>query len=690
MKEEQELPLLAEIKERMEALRGQIAWHSHLYHDLDASEISDAAYDALMNELRRLEAEWPQFASADSPTQKVGGLVKRTFRQVEHHTPMLSLQDVFSESDVYEFVRRMQNEAPGARFAVEHKIDGLSVALRYEQGRFTLGLTRGDGRVGEDVTDNLRMIASLPGQLAEPVPWLEVRGEVYMSSSAFEQVNSRQEATGGKLFANPRNCAAGTLRQLDPAVVKERNLSLFVFNIQAVEGLTFTSHAESLAWLAKQGFFTSPDLVICSTADEVWQSIQSIGNRRFALPYGIDGAVVKLDDLAERERLGATSKAPRWAVAYKYPPEQKETSLLDIQVQVGRTGRLTPMAILKPVRIAGTTVSRATLHNQDMINQLDVRVGDRVLVQKAGDIIPAVVAVRHEARAGDPPPFIMPRFCPVCGAPAERDEDGADIRCTGVYCPAQLARHLIYFASKEAMDIKTLGPATVEALMQAGYLKNLPDLFRLHEYRDELIASGLIGKTLTVDKLLAAIDASRNNPLDRLLTGLGIRNIGRQAARTLAAYYNDVAQLLTATEADLVALPDFGQVSARSVVDFFSQPQTHELINQLKQAGMRMTSDKKSAGQGSLNGKVFVLTGSLPTLTRDEARQLIEQAGGKVSGSVSAKTHYVIAGDAAGSKLDKALALGVPVLDEDGLNRLLADNGIGQDRFDDNSGNEDT
>lgn len=658
---------------QIEELRAEIRRHNRLYYDEDKPVISDEAYDTLMRRLKAFEAAWPQLAAADSPTQVIGGVARRTMREVAHRVPMLSLQDVFSEQEVRDFVRRIQEDIADPIFIVERKIDGLSVALRYENGRFALGLTRGDGVTsGEDVTDNLRMIASLPQSMPDALPDLEVRGEVYMPVESFELVNARQEETGGKTFANPRNCAAGTLRQLDPKVVRERGLDLFVFNLQLCSGRSFASHAETLAWLAGQGFPVSPGFVACRTADEVWAAIERIGADRFALPYGIDGAVVKLDDLAARERLGATSKVPRWAIAYKYPPEQKETRLVDIQVQVGRTGRITPMAFLEPVRLAGTTVTRATLHNQDYIDMLDIHIGDTVLVQKAGDIIPAVLGVNKALRPSDARPFHLPDTCPVCGAPALREAEGADIRCTGADCPAQLARHVIYFASKDAMNIDGIGPATVEALMQAGYLHSLADLYSLHSHREELIASGLIGKQKSVDKLLAGLDESRRNPLERLLTGLGIRNIGRQAARTLSRSFSSLDELMKASEEDLQMLPDFGQVSARAVSEYFREPQTQELISRLRSAGLNMTGDLPLSGPQLLTGKTFVLTGTLPTLSREQATALIEAAGGKVSGSVSAKTSFVVAGDAAGSKLDKARQLGVRVIDEQELHSLLA------------------
>lgn len=665
----------ADVNRQIQALRAEIHYHNRRYYDDDAPEISDAAYDQLMRRLRQLEAAWPELASADSPTRRIGGSVRKALPAVRHRVPMLSLQDVFSRAEVEDFVSRIRLLLPDARFVVERKIDGLSVALRYAGGRLIQGLTRGDGETGEDVTENLRTIASLPQTLTEPLPDLEVRGEVYMPIAVFERVNARQEAAGGKLFANPRNCAAGTLRQLDPAIVRERELAIFVFNVQLAAGLTFTSHAESLAWLASQGFPVSPDWQSCQTAEAVWQAVAAIGSQRFAMPYGIDGAVVKVDSLTARDMLGNTSKVPRWAIAYKYPPEQKETRLRDILVQVGRTGRLTPMALLEPVQLAGTTVSRATLHNQDYIRQLDVRVGDIVLVQKAGDIIPAVLSVRADLRQEPLQPYTLPDHCPVCGAPALRDEDSADLRCTGTDCPAQLARHLVYFASKDAMNIDGLGPAMVETLMQGGYLRSLADLYDLPRRKPELLASDLFrtrGKS--IGKLLDAIEASRTNPLDRLLTGLGIRNIGRQAAKVLAAHFTDLDSLAAATVEDLTSLPDFGLISAQSVVDFFRQEQTRHLIRRLAAVSVNLQGCQPAAAAGRpLAGLTFVLTGTLPTLGRDEATRRIEAAGGKVAGSVSKKTSYVVAGEEAGSKLTKAQSLGLTILNEAGLLDLLAE-----------------
>lgn len=657
---------------RIEILRREIEDHNKKYYDEDDPSISDAEYDSLMRELRDLEQKHPDLVSESSPTRKVGGTVKRILREVAHNIPMLSLQDVFAKEEVKSFVERIHAIRPEAKFVVERKIDGLSVSLRYSQGELTLGLTRGDGiNTGEDITDNIRQIRILPDTISEKISYLEVRGEVYMSSETFARVNEEQEAKGGKIFANPRNCAAGTMRQLNSAIVRERNLEIFIFNVQDIRGRSFTSHAESLAWLKSQGFPVTPGYTLCDDFEEIWQVIEEIGESRYAMPYGIDGAVVKVDDLELRESLGQTSKVPRWAIAYKYPPEQRETKILDIQVQVGRTGRLTPMALLEPVRIAGSTVGRATLHNQDYIDQLDVRPGDTVVVQKAGDIIPAVLSVRYDKRQGSPEPYKLPDRCPVCGAPAVREADMADLRCTGVDCPAQLVRHLIYFASKDAMDIDGMGPATVEALWQNNYLRSIADIYHLHHYRDQLIESGLVGKQKTVDKLINSIEKSKSNQLDRLITGLGIRNIGRQAAKTLAANYPDIDSIMRADPEDLAELPDFGQISAQAVYDFFQQPQTRELLEKLREAGLNFQSGENSGGKGKLEGLSFVLTGSLPNLTRSEAAKLIEEAGGKVRGSVSANTDYVVAGEAAGSKLEKARSAGVKIINEQELLDLL-------------------
>jgi DNA ligase (NAD+) len=670
------------VRQQIEELRAEIENHNKLYYDEDSPQISDQEYDQLMQRLRMLEAAWPEFSSEESPAKKVGGSVRKNLPAVAHRFPMLSLQDVFSRDEVAVFVQRMQREVTEPEFVVEQKIDGLSVSLRYENGILAKALTRGDGvNFGEDITDNAREISNLPLRLNLPVTDLEVRGEVYMPVSAFEAVNIRQEEIGGKTFANPRNCAAGTLRQLDSQIVRERGLKIFVFNIQYCSEPQWLTHSDSLKWLAEQGFSVSPDYYVCKTETEVLEAVDRIGSQRFALEYGIDGAVVKLNQLIERDRIGNTSKVPRWAVAYKYPPEQKETRVRDITVQVGRTGRITPMALLEPVLLAGTTVSRATLHNQDYINQLGLAIGDTVLVQKAGDIIPAVLSVRHDLRKTEAEIFRLPDHCPVCGAPTERDSDSADLRCTGSDCPAQLSRHLIYFASRDAMDIEGLGPSTVEALMAAGLLTSLADIFFLNQHRERLLKERIIGREKSVDNLLAAIDEARGRSLDRLITGLGIRNIGRQAARVLAASYKSLRDLAYASEDDLIKLPDFGPVSAAAVVGFFAQDQTLKLIDKFEEAGVRIDSDISNKTdtdlmRKKLEGTTFVLTGTLPTLDRKEARALIEAAGGKVSGSVSRKTDFVVAGEAAGSKLTKAAELDIRVISEAELMELLAEEGV--------------
>jgi DNA ligase (NAD+) len=661
-----------ELQRQIAELRAEIEQHNRHYYDEDAPVISDYEYDQLMQRLRSLEAMAPDLVTPASPTHRVGGTARPDITATRHTVPLMSLQDVYSQSEVSDFVRRIRADYPTTAFVVEQKIDGLSVAIRYEQGQLVRGLTRGDGEIGEDVTANIRMLSGLPLTLPVALPELEVRGEVYIPIEAFLRVNARQEVLGAKVFANPRNCAAGTLRQLDPAVVAERELSIFVFNIQVVKGIDLQTHAAGLRCLAQLGFPVIPDYIVCQTEEEILAAIEAIGEKRFALPYGIDGAVVKVDDLAIRERLGATSKVPRWAIAYKYPPEQKETRVLDIVVQVGRTGRITPMAILEPVQLAGTTVSRATLHNQDMIDRLDVRIGDVVVVQKAGDIIPAVLAVRKDLRTRELPRYQLPATCPVCGAPTEREADSADLRCTGPDCPAQLSRHLLYFASKEAMDIEGLGPAMVESLLANGFIHNLADLFTLPARREELARSDLFKtRKKTLDNLLAAIDKARSNSLDRLITGLGIRNIGRQAARVLAEAFPDIWAIARAGEEDLMALPDFGEVSARSVVEFFRREQTIQLIKQLEEAGVNLKGRAASAESQPLAGQTVVLTGTLPTLSRDEATRRIEAAGGKVTNSVSRRTSFVVAGENAGSKLDRARELGIRILDEKELLALL-------------------
>lgn len=658
----------SDVQNRINELRKLIEYHNDRYYNQDDPEISDYEYDQLSLELRKLEQEHPELAAEDSPTQRVGGTVKRELRKVQHDVPVISLQDVFSKEEVYSFVNRMITELKDPVFVVEKKIDGLSVVLRYRDGRLVEGITRGDGQTGESVYENLLAISSIPVEIPSKQPYLEVRGEVYMSSASFEKANIRQQETGGRIYQTARNLAAGTLRQLDPQVVKERELDIFVFNLEISEGRDFASHSESLEWMRSQGFTVIPDYKVCRTADEVWEAIAEIGENRWKLSYGIDGAVVKVDGLEDRRKLGMTSKVPRWAVAFKYPPEQKETTVEDITVNVGRTGRLTPLAVLKPVRLGGTTVSKATLHNQDYIDAKDIRIGDTIVIQKAGDIIPEVLRSIPEKRPADAVRYRIPDTCPMCHSPVVRDENSADTRCVNPDCFAQSVRRVIYFASKDAMNIEGLGPSTVEALMTEGYIEDIADIYYLSGYREELIENGLIGKEKSVDNLLKAIENSKSNDIDRLIAGLGIRNVGRQSARVIAANFADIRSLMDATYDQLITLPDFGDIMVRDIVDYFRREESQTVIEKLDKAGVNMKS--LSAGlrkDDRFAGKTFVLTGTLPSMTREEATELIQSYGGKVSGSVSKKTSYVLAGEEAGSKLAKAQELGIPIISQDDL-----------------------
>jgi DNA ligase (NAD+) len=661
------------VKKRMEELIREIEYHNDRYYNLDDPEISDYEYDQLYLELTNLEKAYPELVQQYSPTQIVGGTFKRELRKVAHDVPVISLQDAFSKEEVFQFVQRIQKELSDPVFVVEKKIDGLSVLLRYHNGVLTEGITRGDGEIGESVYENLLVIPSIPKTIPAKLPYLEVRGEIYMSFEAFEEANRKQEKTGGRIYQTARNLAAGTMRQLNPDIVKERNLDIFIFNLEISQDKEFTSHVESLKWLEGQGFPITPDYAVCKSAEKVWAAIEQIEQTRWSLPYGIDGAVVKVDSLQERIRLGMTSKVPRWAIAFKYPPEQKETIVEDIHIQVGRTGRLTPLAILKPVKLAGTTVSRASLHNQDYITEKDIRIGDTVIVQKAGDIIPEILKVIPEKRPkGKTKPFFIPETCPVCGSKAAREENGADIRCTGANCFAQSIRKVIHFASKDAMNIEGMGPSSVEALMTQGYIENLADIYNLINFREELIEKGIIGREKATDNLLHAIEKSKENDIDRLITGLGIINIGRQSARILALHFSDMNAIKNASYEQLIALPDFGDVMVKEIMDYFENKETLELLERLEEAGVNMKSKStKKKLDNRLEGKVFVLTGTLPGMTRGQASELIQNYGGKVSGSVSRKTSYVLAGKEAGSKLKKAEELGIPVISEDDLLEML-------------------
>lgn len=660
-------------EDRIKELREQILYHSDRYYNQDSPEISDYEFDMMMKELKGLEKEHPELVTPDSPTQKVGGAAKRTAGVlVRHNVPMLSLQDVFSKEEVYEFVEQMKEQLDDPEFVVEYKIDGLSMALRYENGELALAQTRGDGvNFGEDVTANAKVISDVKKKLKNAPEYLEVRGEVYMTNAAFDAVNEKQELMGKKQFANPRNCAAGTLRQLDSAVTKERNLSLFIFNIQDVRGMQFETHTQGYEFLKKQGIKVIDDYKVCKTADEVWDAIACIGENRGNLAYDIDGAVVKINHYADREKLGATSKVPRWAVAYKYPPEEKESKLLDIELSVGRTGRITPTAIFEPIRLCGTSVSRATLHNQDFIDELDIGIGDTIVVYKSGEIIPKVKEVRKENRPADWKRFLIPKVCPACGAKTERERDTADIKCTSPNCPAQLERHIINFVGRDAMDIKGFGTVYIEELVRMGYIKDVADIYSLKEHREELIEQGIIGKEKNTDKLLDAIEKSKENDAYKLLTGLGIPNVGKAAAKAIMKQFKMMENLQDATIDELTAVNDIGEVSAECIRSFFAEEKNRRMLARLKEYGVNMTAEESETIESVISGKTLVVTGTLPTLGRKEAQALIEQYGGKVSGSVSKKTDYLLAGEAAGSKLTKAQELGITVISEEELKNML-------------------
>ncbi len=660
-------------EERIKELREQINYHSDRYYNQDNPEISDYEFDMLMRELKELEKEHPELVTEDSPTKRVGGTAKRTAGVlVRHNVPMLSLQDVFSREEVCEFVEQMKEQLDDPEFVVEYKIDGLSMALRYENGALVTALTRGDGvNFGEDVTANARVISDVKTKLKDAPEYLEIRGEVYMKNEDFERVNEQQELLGKRLFANPRNCAAGTLRQLDSRITKERGLSMFVFNIQQVRGISIETHTEGYDFLKKQGIPVIDNYRVCKTADEVWAAIEAIGENRGNLGYDIDGAVVKINRYSDREKLGATSKVPRWAVAYKYPPEEKETKLLDIELSVGRTGRITPTAIFEPVRLCGTSVSRATLHNQDFIDELDIGIGDTIVVYKSGEIIPKVKEVKKDKRPEGWKRFVIPDTCPVCGARTEREKDTADIKCTSPNCPAQLERHIINFVGRDAMDIKGFGTVYIEELVRLGYIKDIADVFELKNHRGELIEQGIIGKEKNTDKLLDAIEKAKKNDACRLLTGFGIPNVGKAAAKAIMKHFKTMENLENASVEELMAVNDVGEVSAECIRRFFRNQKNRELLEHLKRLGVNMESEETQTIESALTGKTLVVTGTLPTLGRKEAAELIEKYGGRVSGSVSKKTDFVLAGENAGSKLTKANELNVPVITEEELYRMI-------------------
>lgn len=654
-------------REKYEQLVKHINHHIDCYYNQDNPEITDHEYDQLMLELKEMEKEHPDYVTPDSPTQKVGGSAKREAGVlVRHNVPMLSLQDVFSKEEVFAFVEDMQSQLSEPEFVVEYKIDGLSLVLRYEDGILKLAETRGDGiNFGEDVTANAKVIKNVKRKLKQPLPYLEIRGEVYMTNEDFEKVNERQELAGKRMFANPRNCAAGTLRQLDAAVTKERGLSMFVFNIQQVRGAEFETHTQGYDYLKKQGVSVIEDYRVCHTPQEVWDAVCAIGDHRGNLPYDIDGAVVKLNRIADREQLGATSKVPRWAVAYKYPPEEKEAKILDIEVSVGRTGRITPTAVFEPVRLCGTSVSRATLHNQDFIDQLDVGIGDYVRVYKSGEIIPKIREVVKERREPGVRRYQLPDVCPVCGTKTVREKDTADIKCPSATCPSQIERRIINFVSRDAMDIKGFGNVYIEDLVRRGFIRDIADIFVLKDHRDQMIEEGIIGKEKNTDKLLDAIEKAKQRDAYQLLTGFGIPNVGKAAAKAVMKQFVTIENLAKADVSQLVEVPDIGEVSAGCIRSFFEDEANQHMIARLREAGVNMTRIEQEDESESLSGMTFVITGTLPNMDRKQAAELVEKNGGKVSGSVSKKTTYLLAGENAGSKLTKAETLGIPVIGED-------------------------
>ena len=659
-------------KERIEELRKQTQYYANKYYDEDKPEISDFEYDMLMVELRNLEKQYPEFKSKESLTQKVGGHVKEGFQKVTHEVPLQSLQDVFSIEEVEEFDTRMkqkakENKIEKVTYVVETKIDGLSAALEYKNGKFVRGATRGNGLVGEDITENLKTIKTIPMELKDKID-ITVRGEVFIGKKDFEKMNQEREENEEELFANARNAAAGSLRQLDSSITASRPLDIYIFNVQKIEGKEFNSHFEELEYLDKLGFHVNPVRIPCHNMQEVKKAIEKIGEDRENLTFGIDGAVVKIDNLKFREILGTTAKTPRWAVAYKYPPEKKETILKDIICQVGRTGVITPMAVLEPVKVAGSTISKTTLHNEDFIKEKDLKIGDTVVIQKAGDVIPEIVEVKKEKRTGNEKEFEMPKQCPVCGAKTVREEGEAAIRCTGIECPAKLFRNLVHFVSREAMNIDGLGENIIQQLLDKKLIENIADIYTLTF--EEIASLKKNGKKFA-QNLIDSINKSKENDLYHLLTALGIRHVGVKASKLLARKYKTMDNLMQASLEELSEIKDIGEIMATSIEEFFKQEQTQDLIQKLKDASVNMNYLEEAGEDNRFEGKTFVLTGSLEKYTRGEASNIIEKLGGKTSGTVSKKTDYVLAGEEAGSKLTKAQNLGVTIISETEFEEMI-------------------
>ena len=660
-----------EAKKRIEELRKTVEYHAKRYYDDDDPEISDFEYDMLMVELRNLEKEYPEFITKDSLTQKVGGTVKEGFEKVQHEVPLQSLQDIFDFDELRAFDERMKKSAleynKELKYVVETKIDGLSVALQYENGIFVKGATRGNGQVGENITENLKTIKNIPQKLKEPIN-ITVRGEVFIGKSEFEKMNEERQENEETLFANARNAAAGSLRQLDSKITASRPLDIYIFNVQKCESIDFKSHYESLRYLEKIGFNVNPVKVLCNNVDEAIVQINKIGDDRDSLTFGIDGAVIKVDDLELRELVGTTYKVPKWAIAYKYPPEKKETILKDIVCNVGRTGAITPMAILEPVKVAGSTISKTTLHNEDFIKEKDLRIGDTVVIQKAGDVIPEIVEAIKDKRTGNEKEFSMPSVCPVCGALAIREEGESARRCIGIECPAKLYRSILHFASREAMDIKGLGDAIIEELLNRKLINNIADLYDL---KLEDVKTLKKDGTKFAQNLIDSINQSKQNDLDRLINALGIRHIGTKTAKQLAKKFKTMDNLENASLESFIDVDDMGEIMAKSIFEFFSQPQTKDLLQRLKQANVNMSLKENELIDDRFSNKTFVITGKLDKYSRDEVEKIIEKHGGKASSSVSKKTDYVLAGEDAGSKLTKAEELGIKIISEEEFEEMI-------------------
>ena len=655
---------MEDIKQKIEELRKTLRYHSDRYYNDDAPEIEDYEYDMMMRELKKLEDEHPEYDSADSPTKRVGGKADNSFASVEHTVRMESLQDAFSKEEIFDFDRRVKESVSDVHYVVEPKIDGLSVSLEYVNGEFFRGSTRGDGNVGEDVSGNLRVIHNIPLKLNHALPYIEVRGEVYMPKKSFDRVVDRQLINDEKPFKNPRNAAAGSLRQKDSEVAATRGLDIFVFNIQQIEGKELTSHKESLDYLKELGFNTIPYYERVDDIETAFEKVLQIGEKRGELEFDIDGAVIKVDDFSEREQLGSTAKFPKWAVAFKYPPEEKQTEILDIEITVGRTGKLTPTAVLSPVHLAGTTVSRATLHNQDFINEKGVNIGDIVTVRKAGDIIPEVLCVNEKRSNGS---FVYPERCPSCNEKVVREEGESDIRCINPECPAQLLRNLIHYCSRDAMDIEGLGPSIIETFVNEGMIKTVTDIYRLDK---EKIASLDGFQQTSANNIIESVENSKNNDLSKLIFALGIRHIGAKAAKLLSDEFKNIDNLMNSSLEAISDIDGFGDIMAKSAFDFFQSESARELIADLKSFGVN-TESKTVINDNRFEGMTFVLTGTLPTYKRSEASKIIESFGGKTSSSVSKKTSYVLSGESSGSKLDKANQLGIPVIDENEFNEMI-------------------